>query len=63
MQLAMIDTMLKDMKKNKTLNKYRNKNKEVVIAFVACDMMYPYIDDYFSILPKKYFKKEHNLKK
>ena len=51
------------MKKNKTLNKYRNKNKEVVIAFVACDMMHPYIDDYFSILPKKYFKAEHNLEK
>jgi len=63
MQLAMIEKMLKDMKKNKTLNKYRNKNKEVVIAFVACDMMHPYIDDYFSILPKKYFKAEHNLEK
>jgi len=62
MQLAMIEKMVTDMKKNKTLNKYRNKNKEVVIAFVACDMMHPYIDDYFSILPKKYFKKEHKLK-
>lgn len=63
MQLAMIEKMLGDMKKNKTLNKYRNKNKEVVIAFVACDMMHPYIDDYFSILPKKYFKHEHDLEK
>ena len=63
MQLAMIDKMVKEMKKNKTLNKYRNKNKEIVITFVACDMMYSYIDDYFSILPKKYFKKEHHLKK
>ena len=63
MQLAMIEKMLKNMKKNKTLNKYRNKNKEVVIAFLACDMMHPYIDDYFSILPKKYFKAEHNLEK
>lgn len=61
MQLAMIEKMIGEMKKNKTLNKYRNKNKEVVIAFVACDMMHPYIDDYFSILPKKYFKQEHNL--
>ena len=61
MQLAMIDKMVSEMKKKKTLNKYRNKNKEVVIAFVACDMMHPYIDDYFSILPKKYFKQEHNL--
>jgi cysteine synthase len=63
MQLAMIEKMIKDMKKKKTLDKYRNKNKEVVIVFVACDMMYPYIDDYFSILPKKYFKPEHNLEK
>ncbi len=63
MQLAMIEKMLKEMKKNKTLSQYRNKNKEVVIAFVACDMMHPYIDDYFSILPKKYFKPEHNLNK
>jgi len=63
MQLAMIDKMVSEMKKNKTLNKHRNKNKEVVIAFVACDMMHPYIDDYFAILPKKYFKPEHNLEK
>lgn len=63
MQLAMIDKMLKEMKKKKTLDKYRNKNKEIVIAFVACDMMHPYIDDYFSILPKKYFKSEHDLEK
>lgn len=63
MQLAMIEKMIKEMKKKKVLNKYRNKNKEVVIAFVACDMMHPYIDDYFSVLPKKYFKNEHNLEK
>ena len=63
MQLAMIEKMLGEMKKNKTLGKHRNKNKEVVVAFVACDMMYPYIDDYFSILPKKFFKQEHNLEK
>jgi len=63
MQLAMIDKMVSEMKKNKTLNKHRNKNKEVVISFVACDMMHPYIDDYFAILPKKYFKPEHNLEK
>lgn len=63
MQLAMIEKMIKEMKTKKTLNKYRNKNKEVVIAFVACDMMHPYIDDYFKILPKKYFKAEHNLEK
>jgi len=62
MQLAMVEKMIKEMKTKKTLYKYRNKNKEVVIAFVACDMMHPYIDDYFSILSKKYFKKEQRLK-
>ena len=51
------------MKKDKILNKYRNKNKEVVIVFVACDMMHPYIDDYFKVLPSKYFKSELHLKK
>ena len=61
MQLAMIEKMIKEMKSKKTLNKYRNKDREVVIAFVACDMMHPYIDDYFSVLPKKYFKDEHSL--
>lgn len=63
MQLAMIEKMIREMKKDKTLNKHRNKNKEVIVAFVACDMMHPYIDDYFKILPQKYFKKEHNLEK
>lgn len=63
MQLAMVEEMIKGMKKDKTLNNYRNKNKEVVIVFVACDMMHTYIDDYFKILPAKYFKLEHNLEK
>lgn len=63
MQLSMIEKMITEMKKNKTLDKYRNKKKEIVIVFIACDMMYPYIDEYFSILPKKYFKTEHHLKK
>lgn len=61
MQLAMVEKMIQEMKKNKTLFKHRNKNKEVVVAFVACDMMHPYIDDYFKVLPKKYFKPEHSL--
>jgi len=63
MQLAMINKMIMNMKKNKTLNKYRNKNGEIVIVFIAGDTMFPYIDDYFSILPRKYFKNERILKK
>jgi cysteine synthase len=58
MQLAMVEKMLTDMKKNKTLNKYRNENGEVVVTFLACDTIFPYIDEYFSVLPEKYFKKE-----
>jgi len=61
MQLAMISKLISDMKKKKTLDQHRNKNGEVVITFIACDTMFPYIDDYFSILPKKYFKSEKNL--
>jgi len=63
MALAMINNIITDMKKKKILDKYRNANGEVVIAFVACDMMHPYVDEYFDILPKKYFKPEHNLGK
>lgn len=33
-----------------------------VVAFVSCDTMYPYIDEYFDNLPKKYFKEEKHLK-
>ncbi|MFA6514956.1 MAG: pyridoxal-phosphate dependent enzyme [Candidatus Paceibacterota bacterium] len=61
MQLAMINKILTKMKKNKTLNQYKNKDGEIVIAFVAADTMFPYVDDYFSVLPKKYFKSEHTL--
>jgi len=59
MQLAMI----KEMKENKTLNQFRNKNGEVVITFIGGDTMYPYIDEYFSVLPTKHFKPERTLNK
>jgi len=61
MQLAMINKLIPILKKNKSLNKYKNKNGEVLIIFLACDTMFPYIDDYFSVLPKKYFKPERTL--
>lgn len=61
MQLAMINKLVTTMKKNKTLNKYRNKDGEIIITFIACDTMFPYVDDYFSVLPKKYFKPERTL--
>lgn len=61
MQLSMINKMVTKMKKDKTLNKYKNKNGEIVINFIGADTMFPYVDDYFSILPKKYFKPERTL--
>jgi cysteine synthase len=63
MQLSMIEKMLKEMKDNKTLNKYRNKKGEVVITFIGGDTMYPYIDEYFAVLPTKHFKPERTLNK
>ncbi|MFA6251121.1 MAG: pyridoxal-phosphate dependent enzyme [Candidatus Paceibacterota bacterium] len=61
MQLAMINKLIPILKKNKTLNKYKNKKGEILVTFLACDTMFPYVDDYFSILPKKYFKPERTL--
>ncbi len=63
MLFSMVLKMIKQMKKDKSLKKYRNKDGEVVIVFISGDTMYPYIDDYFKNLPKKYFKKEKHLKK
>lgn len=54
--------LIKDIKKKKELKKYRNKEGEVVVAFISGDTMYPYIDEYFEVLPKKYFKQEKHLK-
>ncbi len=62
MQLAMINKMIASMKKNKILSKYRNKNGEVLVTFMAGDTMFPYIDEYFSVLSKKYFKSEKIIK-
>ena len=61
MQLAMINKMIVSMKKSKTLNNYKNKEGEIVITFVGADTMFPYVDDYFSVLPKKYFKPEKTI--
>ena len=61
MQIKMIEKLILKLKKEKTLKNYRNKNGETIITLIAGDSMFPYIDEYFSILPKKYFKKEINL--
>lgn len=61
MQLAMINKMLTSLKKENLLNKYRNNEGEVVVVFIGADTMFPYIDDYFSVLPKKYFKTDKSI--
>lgn len=63
MLFASVLETIKNLKKKKLLNKYRNKDKEVVVVFVSGDTMYPYIDEYFEVLPKKYFKSERTLNK
>ena len=51
MQLAGILEVLSKMKKKKELKKNTNA------VLVACDTMFPYIEDYFSVLPKELKKK------
>ena len=45
MQLAGILQILKKMKANKKLKKNTN------VVLIACDTMFPYIEDYFAVLP------------
>lgn len=61
MQFAGLLSKLREYKKNKKLAKFRNQDGEVVCCFLACDTMFPYIDDYFDILPGKHFPKVKNL--
>lgn len=61
MQLASLLLKLKEYKKKKLLNGLRNKKGEVVCCFLACDSMSPYIDEYFNVLPAKYFPKEKHI--
>lgn len=35
----------------------RNTDGELVVTFLACDSMYPYIDDFFKVLPDDHFPK------
>lgn len=61
MQLAAILKKLKEYKKKNLLKNLRNKDGEVICCFLACDGMAPYVDDYFSNLPKSFFPKIKNL--
>src|SRR3989344_6423790 len=61
MQFSALLTKLKEYKKKNKLKKFRNKNGEIVCCFLACDTMFPYIDEYFDVLPAGYFPKIKNL--
>src|SRR3989338_10798363 len=62
MQLAGLLSKLKEYKRKGGLKKLRNRKGEVLATFVGCDTMFPYIDDYFAILPKNYFPKIKRLR-
>ena len=61
MQLSALLTKLKEYKKKNKLKKFCNKNGEIICCLVACDTMFPYIDDYFTNLPKGLFPKIKDL--
>ena len=61
MQLEALFAKLQEYKKKGKLKELKNKNGEIVACFLACDTMFPYIDDYFSILPENLFPKVKDL--
>ncbi len=50
MQLAGILETIGKFKKENRLSELRNKNKQINVVLVACDTMFPYIEDYFNVL-------------
>lgn len=63
MQLHALLKKLEKLKKKKILKKFQNKDGEIICSIVACDTMFPYIDEYFTNLPKNMFPKIKHLKK
>jgi cysteine synthase A len=61
MQLAAILNKIKEYKKKNILKEFKNNNGEIVCCFLACDSMYPYVDEYFSNLPETSFPKIKDL--
>ena len=57
MQLAGIYEYINICKKQNTLESLRNDQGDIAIVFLACDSMYPYIDDFFKVLPETLFPK------
>jgi len=57
MQLSALIKKLRELKRKKELKNFKNKEGEIICCLVACDTMFPYIDDYFSTLPTQLFPK------
>ena len=53
MQLAGILEIVGKIKKEKKLSDFRDKRGDVNIVLVACDTMFPYIEDYFDVLSEE----------
>lgn len=61
MQLSALLKKLKELKNKKQLKNFKNKKGEIICCLIACDTMFPYIDDYFSTLPAELFSKVKEL--
>ena len=61
MQLAGILMKIKEYKKKNLLKNLKNKDGEIIFCFLSCDSMVPYVDEYFSVLPKSFFPKIKDL--
>jgi rhodanese-related sulfurtransferase len=55
--LAGIFQFLKQQKKSKQRDNYRNNKGEIRIVFLCWDTPFPYIEEYFNYIPTTYFSK------
>jgi len=61
MQLSALLDKIREYKKKGQLKNLKNENGEVVSCFIACDSMFPYIDEYFDNLPDNLFPRVKDL--
>jgi len=55
-----LEGLLEFLRKQQDLDKFRNKNGEIVAVFISCDSPIPYIDEYFEYLGESEFLKIEN---
>lgn len=46
---------IKQAKENKTLQRYKNKQGEIVVVFLCCDTPFPYVEEYFEHVDVTHF--------